>query len=273
MTDLTISGGADVRRALSDASLVTPVAPVSLGRGSTAALRDAMARFRDGDAHASPRAGVEQAISRISPDVLNATATDRTREHLTEAFDVRHLAFIVPTETLALGLGLAEADLGSTVDDVGLVVRSIGRGEPATPETDAATDRLTSRLADHPDGAVAAISLLYQVFDSTAALLSVSLIAERTAQPRRNALAKTVRHAFADTTIGEHHIPAGRTVVVSLEAEDVEFGAGPHRCPGEALARAIVDGMLHGLADAELLIDDVQLSADGRPATLPMRHR
>lgn len=232
-----------------------------------------MARFNDGERHLEPREAVERAISRINPQSLSAIAAERTQRRLTPEFDARELAFAVPTESLALALDIDAGELASVLSDTEDVVRSIGRGESASTETDLATDRLTSLLASHPDGAVAAISLLYQVFDSAAALFSVSLIAERSDQPRRNALAKTVRRSTGNATIGSASIQPDTSVTVSLEGDGIEFGAGRHHCPGEELAHAIVDGMLSALIEIELESNDVEVSADGRPTKLPMRSR
>lgn len=269
MIDVTVTEAANVQAALTNEALTTP--PSVLRAGSTAALRDDMARFTDGAAHHEPRAAVERAIERIDAADLATIAEQRTRRWITNTFDARAFAFVVPTESLALALGLDANDLASVLADVELIVRSIGRGEAVTVEADVAADRLTTRFAEHPDGSVAAVSLLYQVFDSSAALFSVSLVAQRTGQLRRNALPKTVRRAAADLTIGTTNITTGQHVVVSLEADGLEFGAGRHQCPGETLARAIVDGMLLALTDVELVASDIELSADGRPTTLPMR--
>lgn len=271
MIDVTLTEADDVRAALTSEALSTPRTPAALRSGSTAALRYDMARFNDHAAHDEPRAAVERAIARIDPDELAKIAEQRTRRWVTETFDARELAFTVPTEALALAVSVSADLLASVLADVELVVRSIGRGEAVTVETDAAADRLTTHFAQHPDGAVAAVSLLYQVFDSSAALFSVSLMAQRTGQPRRNALTKTVRRATADVTIGTTNITTGNYVAVSLEADDLEFGAGRHQCPGETLGRAIVDGMLLALADAELVLNDVEFGDDGRPSALPMR--
>lgn len=273
MNAVTLTHSPDVRSALTSDDLVTPTTPASLGNGSTAALRYDMARFTDGDVHNEPRAAVERAIARIDAGALRDMAEQRTRRWITNAFDARELAFAVPTEALALALDTEAERLNLVLSDVERIVRAIGRGEEVTVDVDAAADRLTNNFERHPDGAVAAVSLLYQVFDSSAALFSVSLLAERTELPRRNALAKTVRRATADVAIGAKNIKAGEVVAVSLEADGFEFGAGRHKCPGEVLAQAIVDGMLRALTDVELLLDGVELDGDGRPTTLPMQHR
>lgn len=273
MNDVALTHAPDVRSALTSDGLITPTTPASLRNGSTAALRYDMARFTDGDAHNKPRAAVERAIDRIDAGALRDIAEQRTRRWITNTFDARELAFAVPAESLALALDTKAEQLSSVLADVEQIVRAIGRGEEATVEIDAATDRLTRHFERRADGAVATVSLLYQVFDSSAALFSVSLLAERSELPRRNALAKTVRQATADVTIGGTNIKVGEVVAVSLEADGFEFGAGRHKCPGEVLAQAIVDGMLRALTAVDLLLDDVELDGDGRPTTLPMQHR
>lgn len=269
----------EVTEALESAQLVPPTAPASLGNGTTRELRDAMARFSNGPNHTSRRAQVTSAIDRIDAASLAASAIERTavfvrhREQMGVAIDARQLGLQVPTEALATLLGTPEPDLEAVARDVELIVQSIGRGEPVTAATDAAANQLISRFDTHPDGAVAAISLLYQMFDSTAALLSSVLLSEASSDQRRNALAGTIRSAQCPVTVGSHSIGLNETVRVSLEGEGFEFGHGPHRCPGVELAYAILAGITHSLEPFDLALHTVDHFTDGRAASLPMTRR
>lgn len=269
----------EVAAALEAPQLVPPPAPTSLGSETTRKLRDSMARFSNGQDHTGRRSLVRSAIGRIDNASLAALASERAAisiehsEQMNVQVDARQLSLRVPVEALATALGTSESDLDRVANDVEIIVRSIGRGEPATATTDAAADQLMSEFDSHPDGAVAAVSLLYQVFDSTAALLSSVLLADASNVPRRNALAGTIRVAQRPVAVGAHSIDLDETVQVSLEREGFEFGHGLHRCPGAEHAFAIVTGITRALESFDLALHSVEFFADGRAASLPMNRR
>lgn len=236
--------------ALQSDALVPPPPPASLSTGSVARLRNAMARFSSGDEHGSRRSAVERAIARIDLQTLRNCASAQTQAHLGRGMDAAQLRSVVPTESLALQLGIDESELGRTVGDTELVVRAIGRGEAVDDVHNAACDRLLDRVASHPDGSVAALSLLYQGFDATAALLQAVADAEESGTSRRPALEATVRVASSAVKIGEVVLAPGEVLRVSLQTESLEFGEGTHRCPGSEVAWAIVAGMADAATDA-----------------------
>jgi len=229
--------GDDARSALESLSLAPPSAPSSIGSGPLAELRNAMARFSHGAEHAAARRLVESAIDRIDVDDLVRAVENRMAGRSRSERERT-----VPAEALALQLGADAKDLPVIVDEVEHVVRVIGRGEPTVEQAEAACSSLLNRFADHPDGAIAAVSLLYQVFDATAALFRVtSAQLERQSGERPSALERTVRVATEPVKIGNHTLAAGEEVDVSIASLDLEFGAGVHACPGRGLANAVVD--------------------------------
>jgi cytochrome P450 len=239
-----------------------------------------MARFSSGPAHERRRADVLRVIDGLGTDVdvcaLRSAASDVTRERLTGApLDLlADVASRVPVEVLARALGVAPDEVDEVVDDVRAVVRVIGRGEPSGPGSDAAATRLRQRFGLHPVGA-AAVSVLYQAHDATAALIAAMVLSAHDGSPRRPAVTLTVRVAVADTCTAGTLIPTGTVVTLGLE-DGLEFGAGPHACPGRQVAEAIAGGVLDALAESAYRLSDdlVETGPDGRPATLPMEvHR
>ncbi|MEM9131678.1 MAG: hypothetical protein AAGE88_05015 [Actinomycetota bacterium] len=171
----------------------------------------------------------------------------------------------VPVRALAIALGCPRSELDEVASQVEAVVAVIGRGEPTTPAADDAADRLLRRFARHPDGPVAAVSLLYQVRDATAALIRTTAAhadatrsdhraaaaigtaaaqAEEAVARRPSALVGTVRAATVATEIGGCVIEPGDTVRLRFATADQEFGSGPHVCPGAEAARVITAAVL-----------------------------
>jgi len=243
-----------------------------------------MARFSEGDEHAERRADVEAAIADVDVSALSTEVLERTRVALqarpsdVERIDaLSDIGIVVPTHALLAALGVDQSDVVRRAADVALIVASIGRSAAVTAETDAAARRLLNLFASHSAGPVAAISMLYQNHDATAALFGSVLLARATGETRHNALARTVRVALEPITVIDADaidadVTAGEVVEVSLDGEDVEFGAGRHACPGERLAVAIVDAMIAAIDGSEFTVDigDVALGDDQRPTALPL---
>jgi len=267
------------RAALESSALVVPARPSTFPDGPVAEVRDQMARFSEGDEHAERRADVEAAIADVDVSALSTEVLERTRAALqarpsdVERIDaLSDIGMVVPTHALLAALGVEQSEVARRAADVALIVASIGRRAAVTAETDAAARRLLDLFATHPAGPVAAISMLYQNHDATAALFGSVLLARATGETRHNALARTVRVALEPITLIDADVTAGEVVEVSLDDEDVEFGAGRHACPGERLAVAIVDAMIAAIDGSEFTVDigDVALGDDQRPTALPL---
>ena len=212
-----ITDEAQVDQALQDDRLIPPGHANSLDAGTTAELRNAMARFSSGSHHTSRRADVEAAIAAVNLAALNKRTLAVTSEHLAMREDcdvIGDIGFVVPTEALAMALGVPSATLAEIRRDVRSIVACIGRGEPSSKVSDDASTRLLARFESHPGGAVATVSMLYQNHDATASMFAATLLADARNEPRRNALARTVRVATADVHIGEVSVAAGETVEV-----------------------------------------------------------
>jgi cytochrome P450 len=265
----------DVEAALHSADLAPPSRPRDIAPGPTAELRDTMARFSSGAVQRQRRVEVDNAIAALSTSEARSCAARRTLLRLSgDPVDaVAEIAHHVPTEALADVLGVG-AESEQLTTDTRLVAEVIGRGKPSSVASDEAAARLLHRFRAHPLGAVPVVSLLYQNYDATAALLAATIVCHHHGGARRGAVARTVRVASRDALVGGRRVRAGTTVKLDLEASGFEFGAGPHRCPGREIAQAIVDGAVGALAERGYrVLPDLVAVDDGRAVALPMEPR
>jgi hypothetical protein len=269
---ITLSSAADIVAALHDPALVPPDSD-DPSDGSTLRLRRAMARFSLPGDHPPRRLAVVAAIDGVDVTGAEAAAAQHTTVRLVgPTIDAAQtIARSVPTETLAVCLGVTD-DLADIVADVEAMVRVIGRGEPATADTDAAVDRLTGRFAADLADPVPILSMLYQNFDASAALFATTLLATVTPGRPVPAVPRTRRVAAVGTTVDDRTIDAGTAVTVEIGTAGLPFGAGPHECPGQQLATHIVRGMVAAVASAGYRVDltAVTCDDDGRPVNLPL---
>lgn len=210
--------------------------------GSTIRLRAEMARFSPSTTHAVRRTAVVAAIERLDVELAEAIARELTSQAVARGEHDDAIAVTVPTLTMFELLGW-QNDRDAVVGDVESIVRVIGRGEPATPESDAATDRLAARSADHPAGAVAVLSMLYQNFDATAAAVRAAVMASRRGTTPEPAVARTRRTVVLSATVDGVPVEPETDVVLEIGATGLPYGFGPHECPGRLLAERIVAGI------------------------------
>ena len=274
---LTVSTVDAVWAAFHDPFLEPPPPPSSIGCGATAALRAAMARFSSGDPHAQRRVEVDRVLGGLDAVVVRSTAAEITTRLIGShpwVDAVADLAFRVPTETMSVVLAVP-GDHAKLVDGIRAIAAVIGRGSAATESADKATEREIDACASTGGNAVAMVSLLYQTHDATAALLVETILARHRDTARASAVNQTSRVAVTDTVIGDVPVSAGSTVVLDLAAAGMEFGAGPHQCPGRLVAEAIVDGIIVAVDAAGFLVRDVSSSVDdnGRPTSIMMGPR
>ncbi len=273
-TPTTITDCESVLAALHHPDLVPALPPASIGVGPTAGLRAAMARFSSGELHAHRRKEVDELIRALDANVVRSDAT-RVAQRVLEGREtvdaVSELAYVIPVQTMLLALGVP-GDPAMLLDSTRAIVEVIGRGAPASDRSEAATARLLNARSSRPFSEVAVASVLYQTFDATGALFIESLLARHSGTTRKPAVARTLRFATTSVTMGDVNVPEGETVVLDLGTTGLEFGAGPHECPGRAVAEAIVDGMLVALDAAGLQVIDVSSTVDpnGRPTSVTL---
>lgn len=264
-----------IESVLGSDNFAPPPAPPSLTPGPTADLRAEMARFSAAVHHPPRRAAVESAIAGLDGFSFENEARRRTTNRLSgpDLDAIADLGFVVPTEALGAALGVTDDALADVLADVRSVVTVIGRQQTDIAAADTAVGRLLTRFGDHPAGPVVAISLLYQNHDATAALLAATMVARHQDARRRSAIARTSRIALAATTVEGTDVSAGEVVTLDLESAELEFGAGPHACPGRAIAERIVAGIAAAIESSgyTLIGDQIDFHPDGRAASLPLR--
>lgn len=216
--------------------------------GPTQQLRELMARFSPPEAHLERRAAVVAVLGRLDADDADAIARELAAAELARGGDVESVAATVPTATLARLLDL-RCDDAALVADVEAVVRVIGRGEPPSAVSDAATDRLLG-VAPDPADSVAVASALYQNFDATAAAIRNAEAAHRRGSEPEPAVARTRRVATCSVAVGVTRVEVDDEVVLEIGSAGMPFGAGPHECPGRVVAEAIVRGATAALSRA-----------------------
>ena len=136
----------------------------------------------------------------------------------------------------------------------------------------AATERLLALGGDHPSGSVAVVSLLYQSLDATAAASATTLHSLATGGERRAAVPRTIRTANRAGDVAGVVFAPGDTIVLGLGVAAMEFGAGPHACPGRDLADRITEAVVASIVSSPLVVDRerVEVDDDGRPTRLPL---
>jgi cytochrome P450 len=212
-----ISGHTAALAVLLDPSFVVPAVPPAAG--GVAWLRATVGRFSTGPDHERRRA-LSVAILEAVP--LASLRTDGN-EH--------------PVTVLARAIGVSEP----VADLVRDVAQAYQPGSGDDRRADAAVERLVAILGGaHDEPTAARIGVLVQACDATAKLLERARHRDVDEVLRDDPPVRvTRRQASADTTVGGVPVGAGEVVVVSL-AGGLAFGAGPRRCPGEQLARALV---------------------------------
>jgi cytochrome P450 len=287
---------ADVAAALDSPALT--VAPATAPVGDAACLQARMARFSDGADHARRRSAI-QAVIPDSSDLEDAAACatqSRAARETAKTIDAMPLARTVPAAVLSVALGVAPMDADRVARATGHLCERLGLR--SGPEVDAAARELLALLeplapADD-EQVVAALSVLFQARDATAALIGRALLVGAgggadAAQWVDRALRQdppvqcTRRTAVADVELGGVTVPAGATVWILLAAAEVgppdppaTFGSGTHACPAAPLATALARGVVAGLlADGLRPVPGQQVSYEPRanlrlPATVLM---
>ena len=216
-----ISGRDAALAVLTDpAFIVPPVPPASAG---VAWLRANVARFSSGPVHQRRRALVIELLDGIPLGTLQGPGS------------------MHPVAILGHAIGADEP----VIDLVQDVAQAYQPDTGDESRADVAVDRLVAVFGGVFDEPTAArIGLLVQACQATAVLIERARQRPVHQVLRENPPAPaTKRQALATTTVGDVTIEAGEVVQVCL-ADDLAFGAGPHRCPGRAHALALADQTL-----------------------------
>ena len=101
--------------------------------------------------------------------------------------------------------------------------------------------------------------------DATAALVAARLVGGGTLP-----VARTTRVATCDTDAAGTPIAGGSRVDVEIGAAGIWFGAGPHACPGRALAETIAEATIGAIVASGATVDAgrTELDIDGRPVAV-----
>ncbi|HEY4017314.1 MAG TPA: cytochrome P450 [Pseudonocardiaceae bacterium] len=264
---------AAARAALTDPDLTVPSAPSATT--GMAWLRATVARFSSGPTHTRRRALAVTQLSTIDIRALCDAAKTRTTTLLAAHGDnpvdlMARVARTLPTELLAAALGIPAA----TPTIVAAIARAYPTGEP-DPAADAAVQNL---IPETPDEAVAArIGLLAQTFAATAGLIGNAafiMLRDQLQAPAEAIIAETLRHT-PPVRATKRTTPTGDTIEINLAAANrdprvfpepdrfdptranrdahLEFGFGPHNCPGRDVATAITAGVLDAVRGHRLL--------------------
>lgn len=259
--EVRVSFRSEVERVLADPGFEVPRAPA--GDRGLAWLRSTVSRFVNGDAHARRRALVEAELEGLEPAALRREARLRA-EALLEAAAGRievmaEVARPVPLATLGRALGIAEGRLEGAVADTVAVAPAYASGA-SNEGVDEAADRLRDVLdRGGPEESAAAIAVLVQACEATAALIGGAIVvaAERPElRGRVDALLEwTLLHA-SPVRLMRRVSPRGEQVTLDLEAAardcrpgdpPLAFGSGVRPCPASSRARALAAGVLDAL--------------------------
>jgi cytochrome P450 len=263
-----VSGPGAVAAALALPALsVAPHGPAAAGPAAQLTAR--MARFSDGEDHRRRRAIVTDLLPPIPTlaGIAGARVNDYFRRRVS-AFDVMPMARQLPAQVLARGLGLDPAAADRAAELTGMLCDALTpalrpRPVPAGCADDAAAE-LEALFGRHfgagePEHIAAAISVLFQARDATAALIGTAVLAPAGAGPDSRSPGQRVEHVLrqeapvqctrravaADAAIGDTTVPAGSSVWIFVATAErgagmpATFGTGPHACPGAAHAIAI----------------------------------
>lgn len=218
---------------LSDPRWVVPPLPDGDGGGMDR-LRRSVSRFSNGPEHARRRAEIEAVLGQVDPVALRAAA-----RRLTLADPTPPVVPRIPLTALAEALG---ADDPAAIAALVPPIAAAYLPPPARPDAPASRPTTPDPAADEAAG-----ELVGRVGVARAAVLVQSCLPvsawARTALDRGISLDEVL--ATAPPVPSTTRWRDGETITVPLDG--IPFGEGPRRCPGEAHARALAEGVLDAL--------------------------
>jgi cytochrome P450 len=283
--DRVVTGRGFIESVLADPGF--EVVPVPEGETGLAWLRSSVCRFTNGEVHARRRALIEGELEHLDPAALRADAGRRTTAILGVAgghLDVmREVARPVPMATLCAALGVAGDHLAGAATDAALVGRGYLTGNQ-DPEVDAAVDRLAAQLErGGPEEAAAALAVLAQACEATAALIGNALVLSTERSDLRADIGDLVQETLRTAPplrVMRRVSPEGDGVLLDLEAASGEggpadrpsqFGSGIRPCPGQAEALALAEGVIDALVSHGVVVDGDVTYANSPAFRLPER--
>jgi len=244
----------EVEASLEHSDLNPPPSDPSLGNGATIRLRELMARFADGPTHLLRRDAIVEVLGAIDLSSVDSLARCLTRSRVDDGeTELERVASTVPVDVVAqlLGIGYHDPSVGrsgSLTDDVALVAGAIGAGAQARGVVDAACDRVVAACGGWAEVGIAKASLLYQAYGATRAL--VMTVAEcQAGSQRAPAVLATERVAVDQLSLCGRELESGDQVIIEIGAVGLEFGHGPHQCPGRDLAELVANAVAQEFAD------------------------
>ncbi len=273
---MQVTTHAAARATFADPNLTVPpvtVAPAHEATTGMAWLRATVARFSSGPTHTRRRTLTIDQLSTIDIPTLRGSAHARTTEilapHGTDPVDLMPtVARTLPTELVAAALNLP-----ATPAAVAAIARAYPTGA-ADPAADAAVHSLITATAD--ETIAARIGLLAQTYDATAGLIGNAafiMLRDELGDPAEAILAETLRHT-PPVRATKRVTPNGDPIDINLDAanrdpsvfpapdefdptranrdDHLDFGFGPHSCPGRHIATAIAAGVLDAIRDHRL---------------------
>lgn len=257
------SSASVVDAVLHDSALrVRPIAepvPARMTGTTLGSVFSRLARMTDGTFHAARRAEIVAWIEEHTRDVYSAAfeaaselAGDLPRG---DAAALNTYVFDAPAAAMARIVGIGHNDsTREWIRDFATAIRRSTDAEAVARGNTAAQHLLA--LMGAPESTLTAnvLGLFFQNYDATAAMVASAL-----AEPTDHAIPvhNTRRFAATDTSILNHTVRKGDTVLVVIAAahrdpsrtRSYAFGAGPHACPGERVARTIAQAAVDALPD------------------------
>lgn len=236
---------------LQDAALfVRPPAeriPAALVGTEAGAVYGQLVRWHDGIEHRRRRERVERFIARIDPE----QAGNKTAAMAAAAADPGDARYDVPLAVVAGEIGVVAADIDRVVTFARAAARGMGPGATGEPvEAIAVVPGLLELVpGDEELDASNRIGLLLQTCDAVAGLVAVALARIGDVAVGRGEARRVVTSMLRDdppVTLARRFRSDGG--LITADIRDRPFGAGPHRCPGEALALALAAGTVAGLS-------------------------
>ncbi len=273
--------------ALHNPNLTVVAEPIRAARSTDPArwIQGQMARFSDGNEHAERRGAVSRIVASLPVLPLLNHTRDETEARLAELAQgwssrrsvaddgtqayatwpdsgsmtldaMPYFARRRPVTSLAQFLLPAVDDVDPIVDDVTGLVRTLAPSASSNvflqTEGNAAATRLLGHFGDDAD-ALAAISILFQTHDATAALIGQALAIDETGCSARDRVNWAILHRAPVTQTVRHRGPeAGGALVVPLDSSGpypLTFGSGAHACPGRQLASLLAEAVIGPMVD------------------------